>query len=146
MDHDSQLIWESYANKLDPELIKAVKQALLDGHTFSKISDDFFLSLHIVGRIAVDKSGIGPDMDITHSRGRQPGARTPEGEKRYRAIMARIFRMHHLASGETYVDIATDKGLFPDDPKTGEPRPASRQYISKLAKKAGYSKNLPRQT
>jgi hypothetical protein len=155
MDHDGQLIWEAYFNEmgrpfgmteLSDDKIEAVKLALQQGYievpdgnrhpaTFVNIARVEELTTHVVKQIA-------DSIGIKHPRGRLPGVR--ENEQRYRDIMLRIFRIHHLGSKETYADIARDKNLFPDHPVTGEPRPASRQYISKLAHDAGYSKNKPR--
>jgi len=128
MDHDSQLIWETYVNTLPDEVILAVKQALEKGHTFTKIASDLYLTVHMVKRIAGDKSGIGPDMDVIHPRGHVPGV--PFNSGRYWDIITR------LKNGERPAAIARDKDLFPDDPETGDPTTKSRQYIWKVQQTA----------
>ena len=135
MDHDSQLIWETYINTLDPELIQAVKQALEKGHTFTKIASDLFITVHMVKRIAGDKSGIGPDMDVTHPRGHVPGI--PFNKVKIDRIMRRIAKAWTEREAgrpyETWTNIADAFGV-------------SKKYISKLAVDAGYRINKPQQT
>ena len=106
------------SKKLSPDLIKAINVRIAGGDTFAKIANDFFLSPWLVKKIA-DSQG------VTHPRGRRPGvAVDPE---KIENIMRRI------ESGEKYTDIARDLGV-------------SRQYISKLGKEAGYTRNIDQQS
>ncbi len=135
MDHDSQLIWETYVNTLPDEVILAVKQALKKGHTFTKIASDLYLTVHMVKRIAGDKSGIGPDMDVTHPRGHVPGV--PFNKVKKDRIMRRIAKAWTEREAgrpyELWTNIADAFGV-------------SKKYISKLAVDAGYRINKPQQT
>ena len=136
MDHDGQLIWEAYFNEmgrpfgvteLPDDKIQAVKQALVDGHTFTDVATANELTVHVVKQIAKNM-----DPPVVHPRGHVPGV--PFNPERYWAIIAR------LKNGERPSDIARDKSLFPDDPVTGDPTTKSRQYIwavQDTAKKRG---------